>query len=186
VIAALFKGIFGAVTGFFSGGLWAYAAVAAITAATVGFGAYKVADWRIGSHKLEFERVMAKRDAQDAADKLENARSVARATDKAMTKTIELQRKTDEALAKANKQTIAATLDAAASRANTDGLRSTIAGRSATDVPNASLASLADYTHTLGELLGTCSREREEFARQADGHAIDALKLWEAWPVFDK
>ena len=186
MIAGFFKGIFGAFTGFFGGGgLWAYAAVAALTAATVGFGAYKVADWRIDSNKFEFQQVIAKRDAQDATDKLEASRALLRASERAMTKTADLQRIADEALERANQKTIVANRDAAASRAESDGLRNTIATR-APDLPGASHASLVGYANTLGELLGTCSREREEFAGKADGHAIDALKLWESWPVLGK
>lgn len=181
-MGTIFKGIFGTVTGFFGGGgLWAYAAVAAITAATVGFGAYEVADWRINSNKLDFERVIAKRDAQDASDKLEATRALVRAADKAMTKTLDLQRITNEAIDHANQKTIIAIRDAAAARAESDGLRNTITARAA-DLSRASRTSVLEYANALGELLNACSREREEFAGKADGHAIDALKLWEAWP----
>lgn len=183
MIGSFFKGIFGAVTGFFGGGgLWAYAAVAAVTAATVGFGAYKVADWRIDSNKLGFQQIIAKRDAQDAVDKLEASRALLRASERAMAKTLELQRTTDEAINRANQKTIIAARDAAAARAESDGLRDTIATRAA-DLSRASRASILGYADALGELLNTCSREREEFAGKADFHAIDALKLWEAWPV---
>lgn len=186
MIATFFKGIFGAVTGFFGGGgLWAYAAVAAVTAATVGFGAYQVAEWRINSNKLAFQQVIAKRDTQDASDKLEASRALVRAQDKAMTQTLDLQRTANEAIDRANQKTILANRAAAAARIESDGLRNAITAR-ATDLPGASHASLVGYAHTLGELLGKCSREREEFAGKADGHALDALKLWEAWPVIGK
>lgn len=122
------------------------------------------------------------RDAEDAQTKVDTAKATARAIDKAMTATLQLQKVTDAALQKANQTAIANARALSASRAESDRLSGEIAARAANMSSN-SKPSIVIYANALGELLDTCSREREEFAGKADDHAADALKLWDAWPV---
>jgi GAF domain-containing protein len=79
-------------------------------------------------------------------------------------------------------QTVAADNDRA--RLELERLRVALAQRDAggSELPPAVAGPVAQYTNPLAELLEECSRRYIEVARQADGHAADAVNLRDAWP----
>lgn len=71
--------------------------------------------------------------------------------------------------------------DAASSRAVVDGLRDDIRAATA-DLPSRAAGAVSQYAAASGQLLAECSATYSGVARQADGHASDALMLEQAWP----
>lgn len=70
---------------------------------------------------------------------------------------------------------------AAAARNERDGLRDELAA-SRVQLPDASCSSVRQHAATLSAVFGECAAEIEGLAGQAQGHAIDSLKLQESWP----
>ena len=73
---------------------------------------------------------------------------------------------------------------AAAARNERDGLRDELAA-SRSQLPDASCTSVRQYAATLSSVFGECAAETGGLAEKAGGHAIDTLKLQEAWPTND-
>ena len=71
--------------------------------------------------------------------------------------------------------------DAAAARGAAAGLRDDLRAARG-NLSQAARPALVEYASTSGELLDECSRSYTDLARQADGHAADAVMLLEAWP----
>ena len=94
--------------------------------------------------------------------------------------TLRLQRIKDEAIEKANKlvQSNAASADRA--RSELERMRVQLRQDTVT-VSQATRESLSDYTIALQFVFAECSSELTEMARKADGHALDARTLKEAW-----
>ena len=49
-------------------------------------------------------------------------------------------------------------------------------------LPDTPAPAIVDYASTAGELLLQCSEAYRDLATKADGHATDALMLYNAWP----
>jgi hypothetical protein len=89
----------------------------------------------------------------------------------------QLQKAQNEATKR--QKTLAA--DAAALRAERNGLRDQLetAGR---QLPGASCGSVREYAATLNAVFDQCSGAIEGLAGKAGGHAADSLMLEQAWP----
>jgi hypothetical protein len=94
--------------------------------------------------------------------------------------TLRLQRIKDEALEKANQIAHANALAASNARNELDRLHYHL-NTNTTNIPTATYESLVKYTTTLQGVFRECSRELEGLAQKADGHALDARTLKEAW-----
>lgn len=94
--------------------------------------------------------------------------------------TLRLQRIKDEAIEKANKlaQSNAASADRA--RSELERMRDKLR-QDTRSINQATRESLSDYTLALQFVFAECSSELTEMARKADGHALDARTLKEAW-----
>ncbi|MHA3057669.1 hypothetical protein ACX1NT_07100 [Acinetobacter sp. ANC 5584] len=108
------------------------------------------------------------------------------ANENAKTAVATLQQKWSEQLLKveqnaSKKIQIAAAAASAAQLAN-HGLSEQIS-RANQRLPTASNQALIDYSATTGKLLETCTAEYRTMAEKADGHAIDAERLSQAWDV---
>lgn len=119
-------------------------------------------------------------DAQLNELKATHATEISVSLAKAQEETNRLQRIKDEALERANAlaQVNAAAADSA--RNELGRLRQQIATERR-KLDTASRQSLTNYTATLQTVFGECSAEVERLAKAADGHALDARTLKEAW-----
>lgn len=111
---------------------------------------------------------------------VQRQRDTLRAIETAQAETTRLQEQADHAAEKATKRIQANARAAAGARSELERLRSAIA---AAPADPASCPTGAPGADTARELLGECASALEEMGRRADGHAADALRLWEAWPV---
>lgn len=119
--------------------------------------------------------IYAKREAQRT---IEMQRETLRALETAHAETIRLQGVADDAIRKANKRSHANATAAAGARSELDRLRGELAaGAGAPTCTSGTVA--ADPAR---ELLAECAAALTDMAGKADGHATDALKLYEAWP----
>ena len=144
-------------------------AAAAIVALFVGAtGAWQVQSWRYGEQiaklqaKQETERAQAQANAR-AAETAHNTR-LQEAQDAATTREIALRR------------------DAAGARTQLAGLRDELATTRA-QLAGATRASLIDRAAASHDVFEQCASRYGELAEKADRHAIDAGKLFDAWPV---
>lgn len=144
-----------------------YIATAAIAAALSATAAW--------SHRA------ALADAQVATLKNDYAKRDFRALETAHADTIRLQTAKDDAIKAAAVRQTALARDAAAVRTERDGLRDELAA-ARQQLPNAACPAVREYAATVNQLFGACTAELESVARQADGHASDALMLLDAWP----
>jgi vacuolar-type H+-ATPase subunit E/Vma4 len=119
-------------------------------------------------------------DAAVSKLKAEHQAAVSASIAKAHQETIRLQRIKDEAIEKAQKLAKSNALAADRARTELERLRSRLQADSG-DLSKASRQSLANYTSTLQTVFAECGRELEEMARKADGHALDARTLKDAW-----
>lgn len=113
---------------------------------------------------------------------LEYTIALEKATADALEKTNALQKAKDEAERK--NQTRLADMRRSLSRAGAvaDGLRGDLeTARSA--LPNATCDSVREYAATLNTISNECRGALLEMAGNAQGHAIDTLKLLEQWPT---
>lgn len=119
-------------------------------------------------------------DAQLNDLKAKHATEISVSLAKAQEETNRLQRIKDEALERANAlaQTNAAAADSA--RNELDRLRHQVSAERR-KLDTASRKSLTNYTATLQAVFAECSAEVERLAKAADGHALDARTLKEAW-----
>jgi hypothetical protein len=121
------------------------------------------------------------RAVEDAQAKIDAANAVTVAVQAAKTESEKLQKAKDDALTKANIQLLAKTVDADRSRTELASLRD----QSASDrlrMSKAAKQAVIDYATTASELLDNCSREYQQLADKAQGHAIDAGMI-DGWPV---
>lgn len=147
--------------------IYTHLAAALAGAAIAATGAWQVQAWRYTGQIARIE-----------ADQAQRAEAAVR---DALAKTITLQRKKDEALNEATKRAQRNAAAAAAARADADGLRDALdAARN--QLPGASCASVRQHAAAVDQLFGQCAGALEGLARQADGHAADALMLEQAWP----
>jgi hypothetical protein len=126
-----------------------------------------------------------RKDAQIAEIEAANSAAVAAATAQAMEQTTQMQRKKDAALSQANKRAQENAAAAAAVRSERDGLRNQI--NTATGaLPTATCSSARNYAATAAAVFEQCASALEELATRADGHAIDARTLTNAWPTTER
>lgn len=138
--------------------------IAALVGAVI---AAKVQDWRM--------------DAQLSQLKTEYATAQAQAVEKAHAETIRLQSQADKAAKQHAARASALADDLRRSGVERDGLRDELA-TARVQLSGASCASVREHAATINELFGECAASVEGLAGKAQGHAIDALKLIEAWP----
>lgn len=119
--------------------------------------------------------IYAKREAQRT---IEIQRETLRAVENAQAETIRLQGVADEAIRKANKRAQANAAAATGARSELDGLRNELAAGSGAPACKAGAIS----SDPARELLAECAAALTDMAGKADGHALDALKLYDAWP----
>jgi hypothetical protein len=144
-----------------------FAVVAAVAGAT---GAWSYQEARYGKQIADIHST--------------NALAFAAAQKEAHDTTIRLQAAKDEALRLAAVRQRDLARAAAAARSERDGLLNDLAA-SRVQLPDASCASVRDHAATLSSVFGECAAEIEGLAGPAQGHAIDSLKLQQAWPKKD-
>jgi hypothetical protein len=103
-----------------------------------------------------------------------------KAIEAAQAETIRLQERTDAAIEKANTRAQANARAASGARSELDRVRQQLAAGSPVDAD--SCPATAHRAATLATVFGECSTALEEMGRRADGHATDALRLYDSWP----
>ena len=111
-------------------------------------------------------------------DRIAQQRATLRAIEAAQAETTRLQERADHAQRKANQRIAANAAAAASARTELDRLRSAIA--SGAGAPTCEAGTVA--ADPARELLAQCAAAYQDLARKADGHASDAVNLYEAWP----
>jgi site-specific recombinase len=112
--------------------------------------------------------------------KAQHAAAITATVVQAQEETLRLQRIKDEAIEKANKLAQSNAVAADAARTERDRLRLQLSAESR-KLREATRESLTDYTATLQVVFGECTAELTDLARKADGHALDARTLKDAW-----
>ena len=110
----------------------------------------------------------------------EHATQLAKANADALARYAAMEKKKQEALDEANRIAQRNATAAASARADAQRLRDQVA--TSDRVSTATVASLRNYTTTLGIVFGECVSEVEGLAKAADGHALDSRTLRGAWP----
>lgn len=120
--------------------------------------------------------------AEMAELRLRQTDAVLKATDEVRTKERAINKTYQDALnAATHREAVSRRyLDAAARES--DGLRAQLAD-AARRIADAPPATVAEYATTLGGLFADCSRDYQDLAGKATGHANDVRKHREAWPV---
>lgn len=131
------------------------------------WGGWSVQSWRMGE--------------QIQSLKTEYATAQARAVERAHSETIRLQAQADKAAKQSAARQAKMADDAARARSERDGLRDELS-TARSQLPDASCTSVRDHAATLNTVFGECAAAIEGLAGQAQGHAIDTLKLIESWP----
>lgn len=145
---------------------WLYAL---IVAGALAWGGAQT--WRVHSLKSDI-----------ASIKQAQAEALAAAEKAAREETDRLQRIKDEAIAEAEKRARANA--AAAGRAQSELARlRNLLSKVPADSADPACKAAADRAAAIGELLGTCSERYTDVAGKADAHALDAKKLYDAWPA---
>lgn len=139
--------------------------LAAVAAASFS-GGWLGNGWRLGE--------------QHNADRVEQSKAAFRALEAANAETTRIQEAKDHAIEQAQAQAQANAATARAARAERDRLRDDLAANRAA-IANASPASLVAHAETLTVVFEQCTREYSELAEKADGHALDASTLFDAW-----
>jgi len=148
-------------------GLYVYVAVAIVSAALAGWGAWTVQAWRLG------EQIATIKAAQIEA--VNAATREARATESR--RFLEVQ----NAQANATKRAQVARADSAAARTELDRLRDAIAAPPVC-VPGDTASASDVGTDTAGQLLAECSGAYQDLAATADRLNADRMMLLESWP----
>lgn len=120
-------------------------------------------------------------EAKLAAVQTEYAQAQAQAVEIAHADTIRLQKKADDAQAKAAIRIRAAAADTAVLRDSLDRLRDT--ADTALRESGDSIAACTAHGATITELFGQCAGRYGEVAGDADKWVNEALTLREAWPT---
>lgn len=147
--------------------LWTHTAAALAGAAIAFAGAWKTQDWRYS--------------AQINAIKAQHAQDYAQAQQRALDESSRLQAQKDKATKDAEKRALKIAADLATARLVGDGLRDELAA-ARLQLSEASRTSINQYAATLGDVFDECVRSLESLAGKADGHALDARALIDAWP----
>lgn len=110
-----------------------------------------------------------------------HARALADANEDALKKTIAIQKRKDDAIAKSQELARQNAAAAAAAAADADSLRSQLTN-TGLQVSGATCSSVRDHATTLSGLFAECVGAYQGMAKTASGHALDARTLTEAWP----
>ena len=139
----------------------------AVVVASFGAG-WSVQGWRMDAQLSKLKTEYSKRDF--------------RALENAYADTLRLQATKDEAERKHAIRVADLRKSVAATAVIADGLRNDLATARAA-MPDASCDSIRLHAATINDVFGECAAEIEGLAGTATGHAIDTLKLLEAWPT---
>ena len=120
-------------------------------------------------------------EAKLAAVQTEYAQAQARAVEIAHADTIRLQKKADDAQAKATIRINRMVADRASLQSAVDGLRGDLAENSA-NYAKATEQARANYTAAISAVLADVARVAGDISSKADGHVIDIQRLHEQWP----
>jgi hypothetical protein len=142
--------------------------ITAAIAVAAFVGGFAVQGWRMDSKLAEIETA--------------NAAAVVVATAQVAEEAKRLQGQKDDALKVAQQQIRKNALAADAARIELHRVR-VEANRATTAIATATCPAVRDYATTSTSVFGECTVALEEMARLADGHAVDAKALRDAWPT---
>ena len=149
-------------------GLYTCLATGAI-AGVLAFGAgWQIQSWKYGE-KIEAMKLATSNEVIEALRR-----------NKVLTETITT--KYQEALNESRAREVILRRNVAVAIRESDGLREQ-ASEAARRIAEAPPASIAEYATTVSGLFADCSRDYQEMAGKASGHAADVRTLVEAWPV---
>ena len=111
---------------------------------------------------------------------LAHEKAIAQSVAQSQEETLRLQRIKDEAIERATQLAYSNAAAADHARSERDRLRLQLTEESR-KLRNATRESLTKYTTTLQGVFAECTGELTELAKKADGHALDARTLKEAW-----
>ncbi|HEY9208660.1 MAG TPA: hypothetical protein VIP31_06415 [Acidovorax sp.] len=114
--------------------------------------------------------------------RLQHADAVIRAAAQERIKQQAINTKYQEAINAATARASVLRRNADAARTESERLRAQLsdAARRIADAPP---AAVAEYATAVNELFADCSRDYQELAEKADGHAADVRAITDAWPV---
>ena len=149
-------------------GIYTYLATGTIAGA-LAFGAgWQIQSWKYGE-KIEAMKLATSNEVIEALRR-----------NKVLTETITA--KYQEALNESRTREGILRRNVAVAVRESDGLREQ-ASEAARRIAEAPPASIAEYATTVSGLFADCSRDYQEMAGKASGHAADVRTLVEAWPV---
>ena len=149
-------------------GLYTCLVIGAIAGA-LAFGAgWQIQSWKYGE-KIEAMKLATSNEVIEALRR-----------NKVLTETITT--KYQEALNESRTREVILRRNVAVAVRESDGLREQ-ASEAARRIAAAPPASIAEYATTVSGLFADCSRDYQEMAGKASGHATDVRTLVEAWPV---
>ena len=111
-----------------------------------------------------------------------NLKALNTATQKVLDESIQLQRKKDAALRNVQLKAQQNAAAASAAQSELDGLRNYNARNSAS-IAGSTCTSVRDYSTTATTVFSECTAALTDMARKAEGHALDARTLIQAWPT---
>jgi len=147
--------------------LYTHVAAALAAAAVAATGAWQIQGWRLGEQMAQIEAAQAQ--------------AVADARQAAIDESTRLQAQKDQALHEAAQQAQRNAAAAAAARRESDGLRAQLT-EARLRMSSSTCASVREHAATLTTVFDQCRGAVEDLARNADGHALDARTLKNAWP----
>jgi hypothetical protein len=109
-----------------------------------------------------------------------HATALTKAFEASQAETARMQREKDDAIAKAQETARTNAAAAANARRERDRLRNELSASRAA-LASSTAASVIDYADTLTTVFDQCIREYLDMAEKADGHALDAQKLYDGW-----
>jgi len=142
--------------------------ITAAIAVAAFVGGFAVQGWRMDAKIAEMESA--------------NAAAVVAATTQVAEESKRLQGQKDDALKVAQQQIRKNALAADAARIELHRVR-VEANRATASIVTATCPAVRDYATTSTSVFGECTVALEEMARLADGHAVDAKALRDAWPT---
>lgn len=147
--------------------LYTHVAAGLAAAAVAATGAWQIQGWRLGEQIAQIEAAQAQ--------------AVADARQSAIDESTRLQAQKDQALHEAAQQAQRNAAAAAAARRESDGLRVELT-EARLRMSSSTCASVRDHAAALSGVFDQCVASLEGVASQADGHALDARTLMQAWP----
>jgi hypothetical protein len=142
--------------------------ITAAIAVAAFVGGFAIQGWRMDAKLAEMESA--------------NAAAVVAATTQVVEESKRLQGQKDDALKAAQQQIRKNALATDAARIELHRVR-VEANRATAAIVTATCPAVRDYATTSTSVFGECTVALEEMARLADGHAVDAKALRDAWPT---